>query len=104
MTTSDEIERIARRLSSNEIAKDFNKVTQEGYSLLQKCKEISKMEKELKEFKIQLNNLNILSRLNPILTTILKSSQISEETRTSTAQLLNRIIISILQSNVILEE
>lgn len=104
MTTSEDVSRIARNLGRNEIAKDFNAVTQLGYDLVQKCSEISKMEKELKEFKIQLNNLNILSRLNPILTTVMKSEQISETTRTSTAQLLDRIITSILNSNVILEE
>jgi len=104
MTTSEDVELIARNLGKTEIARDFNTVTQLGHNLIQKCSEISKMEKELKEFKIQLNNLNILSRLNPILTTVMKSPQISDLTKTSTAKLLDRIITSILNSQVILEE
>jgi len=104
MSKSTDMRRLLSLMVTPENGSNFNKVCQFGHSLEQYSIDLSNMEKEIKDLKLQLNNLSIMSRLNPILTTILKSSTISETLKVKVSLLLDRIVTSILHSNVILEE
>jgi len=101
MTISERLQEFNFKLGSS----TFGQITTKEF--LEKNKEINldklvleivSLEKKVKDLNLQLSNLNLLSKLNPIISIILKSNWINEETKEKLVQLLDRIINSILQS------
>jgi galactitol-specific phosphotransferase system IIB component len=101
MTISERLQEFSFKLGSSTFAQITTKEFLEKNRNLDLDKlvlEIVSLEKKVKDLNLQLSNLNLLSKLNPIISIILKSNWINEETKQKLVQLLDRIINSILQS------
>jgi len=101
MTISEELQEFNFKLASSAFGQTTTKEFLEknrNLCLDKLVLEIVLLEKKVKDLNLQLSNLNLLSKLNPIISIILKSTWINEETKEKLVQLLDRIINSILQS------